>query len=83
VYEDEKDYAVAPVSLVVDASALDLRHFNGRQVLIQCAKDSTASLQRLIDNRVVEKKRHKGSLRIEDGGTKLVYYQSGLCIFVR
>ena len=64
VEPDETLYAVAPVKLVIDASAFE----GDRQTLIETATDSTAAFQKLIGN-----KEGKGHMIIADGGTKLVY----------
>ena len=76
VYADENDAAVAPVKLVIDASA-----FTGdSQTLIQCATDSTAAFQKLIANK---EKTGKGMLQIEENGTKLVLYKPGAMLILR
>ena len=76
VENDEDFFAVAPVKLVIDASA-----FAGDiQTLIQCATDSTAAFQKLIANK---EKSGKGHLLIADGGTKLVWAKSGTRLIVR
>ena len=78
--ERDEDFAadygfqVDPVKLVIDASA-----FTGiRQTLISCVSNSTDTLQRLASNKV-----GKGKLAVEDDGTKLVYYTTGLMLIIR
>ena len=75
VYDDENSAAVDPVKLDIDASA-----FTGGvgQTLIECATDSTAAFQKLIAN-----KKGRGKLSIEDGGTKLVWYNPGVMLIIR
>ena len=76
VYDDENSAAVAPVKIVIDASA-----FTGnRQTLIECATDSTAAFRKLIANK---EKTGKGMLKIEDGGTKLVWFKPNTRIHIR
>ena len=77
VYADEDSTAVDPVKLVVDASA-----FKGnRQTLVETATDSTAALQKLVDN--VEFVGKRGLLSVADGGTKLVFEVPGVFIILR
>ena len=76
---DEEVMAVDPVKLVIDASAFDPDRAGRKQTLIACATDSTESLQRLVDNvELVDlPNRGRGTVSIEDGGTKLVYRSVG------
>ena len=74
VENDEDFFAVDPVKLVIDASAFA----GGKQTLISCVSNSTYYLQRLVAN-----KEGRGMLKIEDEGTKLVYYKSGVILIVR
>ena len=71
---DEAFFAVDPVKLVIDGSAFQ----GGSVTLISCVSNSTYWLQRLVDNKV-----GKGKLSIEGGGTKLVYYKSGVVLIIR
>ena len=74
VENDEAFFAVDPVKLVIDGSAFQ----GGSVTLISCVSNSTFWLQRLVNNKV-----GKGMLKIEDGGTKLVYYKSGVVLIIR
>ena len=74
VYDDENSAAVDPAKLVIDASEF----VGGKQTLISCVSNSTYFLQRLVSN-----KEGRGMLKIEDDGTKLVYYKSGVILIVR
>ena len=72
-------YSVVPSKLVIDASAFDPERIGRKQTLLACATDSTASLQRLVDNLefVNTPSRSRGTVTIEDNGTRLVYKSIG------
>ena len=77
--------ADATAGLVIDASAF--KHSNGGTItLIECARESAASLQNLADNLefVDTLDRRKGTVAVVDG-TKLVYTapQHGMTLIVR
>ncbi|MBR3221532.1 MAG: hypothetical protein IKF72_04800 [Kiritimatiellae bacterium] len=78
VYDDENSAAVAPVELVIDASAFK----SGRQTLVKTATDSTAAFQRLVRN-VKYVGRKRGLFTIEAEGTELVYSVPGALLIVR
>ena len=85
--ETVQSYAVVPSKLVIDASAFDLERIGRKQTLVECATDSTASLQRLADNLefVNTPSRRQGTVTVEENGTKLVYKSvgGGTAIFIR
>jgi hypothetical protein len=77
--ETVQTYSVVPSKLVIDASAFDPERIGRKQTLLACATDSTASLQRLVDNLefVNTPSRRQGTVTVEDNGTKLVYKSIG------
>ena len=78
VEPDETLYAVDPVKLVIDASAFE----GDRVTLISCASNSTESLQRLARNTEYIGK-HRGRVKVEDGGTELVWFRPSTRITIR
>ena len=77
--ETVQTYSVVPSKLVIDASAFDPERIGRKQTLLSCATDSTASLQSLVDNLefVNTPARRRGTVTIEENGTKLVYKSTG------
>ena len=72
---------------MIDASAFDPDHLGRKQTLLTCATDSTAALESLAANVefVNTPVRKRGTVSVEDNGTKLVYKSigGGTAIMVR
>ena len=77
-YAADYGFQVDPVKLVIDATAFE----GDRVTLVSCVSNSTYWLQRLVNNTEYVGK-HRGRVKVEDGGTKLVYRMIGTRLIIR